>query len=258
MAEEPKEYKVKCPECHKTVTKRGLSAHMRMAHPEGSTDQPRANKVEGVPCPTDTESSEAPAEQAEPEQQPSAELDAEKVKAVYGPLMEKIAQDTFQKGMSMMLEQLPGLIDTRIQSMVEQAAAQAQVRTTGLPTTSGHLEQPNPAAVVEGQPAAGAGKMEQLMGLMQMAQQLGLVPNPQQQQQNPMDMFVKQLEGLGKVIGAVDTIRGGGSGMSPNAALGWMKFGHQLGASGAPPPDFPPVTEHPPPSPEMGKQEGGQ
>lgn len=245
------EYKVTCPVegCHKKVTKRGLSTHIRMAHPKDATSQPEGNKVEAVPCPTETESTTEPsAEQPSPAQdlpQPTMQPDIEQMKQIWGDLMRQRDEQ--------FLAQLPGLIDQRIESMVEQARAQ-------MAGSSGLVEQPNPGPLAEqpataGQPATGGDKLGQLMGLAQMAQQLGLIPNPQQPQ-NPMDMFVKQLEGLGKVIGAVDTIRGGGgSGMSPNAALGWMKWGYEQGKSGAPSPEFPTQTTHVPPSPDTGKQE---
>lgn len=247
MTEETKEYKVRCPVegCGRKVTKRGLNAHIRMAHQAGSTEEPEINKIEAVPCPTDTESTpepslEQPSHITHPPQPSEQKSEIEQMKDIFGDLMRQRDEQ--------FLAQLPGLIDQRIQGMVEQARAQMQ----GSP---GLVEQPNPGppAVVEGQPAAGD-KLGQIMGLAQMAQQLGLIPNLQQSQ-SPTDIFVAQLEGLSKVIGAIDTIRGGGgSGMSPNAALGWMKWGYEQGKTGAPSPEYPAVTQHPPPSPEMGKE----
>lgn len=259
MAEESKEYKVKCPFCHKAVTKRGLNAHIRMAHPKDATDQPEASKVEVVPCPTDTESTaepplEQPSSEQDPPQPPREQFDVEQMRQIFGELMRQRDEQ--------FLAQLPGLIDARIQSMVEQAAAQAQGRMATTPNPGPPVEQQNPAAVVEGQPpASGGGKLGELMGLMQMAQQLGLVPNLQQPQQSPVEAVTKMLGGLGDLFSNMDKVRGGLGGssgtMSPNSALAWLKYGHQLGKSGEPEPEFPAQTIHPPPSPEMGKQEGG-
>jgi len=250
------EYKVKCPECHKAVTKRGLKAHIRMAHPKNIAES--IGGTESVLTEPEQELVVQPEpEKPSPEQAttPSAELDAEKVKAVYGPLMEQIAQSTFEKGMSMVLERLPGMIETQLQGMLEQARAQMAGQGPASPT----VEQPNPTAIVEGQPAAGGDKLGQVMGLMEMAQRAGLIPNLQQQQ-SPIEAVTKMLGGLGDLFAGMDKVRGGlgsGSTMGPQAALSWMKWGYDQGKAGAPSPDFPTTTTHVPPSTEMGK-EGGQ
>lgn len=250
MAEESKEYKVKCPICHESVSKRGLAGHIRWKHKNQQAEQ----AAEVVPCPTDTESTaepplEQPSSEQDPPQPPREQFDVEQMRQVFGELMRQRDEQ--------FLAQLPGLIDARIQGMVEQAAAQAQGRMATMPNPGPPVEQPNPAATEGQPPAAGGGRVAEIMHLMTMAQQLGLMPNPQQQSQSPVEAVTKMLGGLGDLFSNMDRIRGslsGGSSMTPNAALSWMKWGYDQGKSGAPPPEFPTQTTHVPPSPEMGKE----
>ena len=70
-----------------------------------------------------------------------------------------------------------------------------------------------------------------------------------------MEGFVKQLDQVAAVVGAIDRIRGtspgGGAAMSPKGALDWAKWGHALAKSGAPVPEYPQATIPQPPSLEM-------
>lgn len=152
----------------------------------------------------------------------------------------KAAEEASVRVANDMLAQIPALIDKMLLARLEQmnGGAAAQMTQPAAPQASG-----------QGQPAT-AGSA----GMSGMIQQLGPVLlqsflASQQQQKNPVEAMLQQVEMIGGLIGAIDRIRGpaGSGGGSPKTTLDWAKWGYQLGKSGSPMPEFESVTIKQPP-----------
>jgi len=172
----------------------------------------------------------------------SPELLQQLAEQYVAPIAVAAAKQTVESAAKDILAQLPNLVTQMVNQRLEQRAAAAQDRGAADP-------QPSPAA--DRQPNSNRTAMlESLLPVLAKAMAGG--------GSDPSDALVKQIEAMGRVIGAVDQIRGnsgGAGGMTPNTALRWAQWGHQLGAAGAPQPNFDTQSTHIPPSPQTGPPE---
>ncbi len=203
-----------CSKCGNYV--HGLKAHERSCRGDGGAGLPTANR------PTTPPMEGANMEQS-PMQQP---MDMSAV----AEIATRAAVEASAKVANDFLSQLPGLVDKMFTARIDQIAAKYGAAAPPSGANGAPLQQPAPTA-------APIGRMEQVMQIVGIAKQFGLLGNTQT---TPTNALVDQLNNVADVIAAVDRIRGvtpqQGANIPPKTALEWAKWGHSMGKSGAPVP----------------------